>query len=294
MPSPSRRRVVLDTDTYNEVDDQFALAHLLFSGDQVDFEAVYAAPFLNPRSTSPGDGMEKSYEEIFRVFDAAGAKVRPPVFKGSTRFMRDPSDVVESDMVTDLIDRALNGGDEKLYVLTIGAPTNVASALLAEPRIAEKIVVVWLGGHSLYLPSANEFNLRQDLHASRTLLEAKAPFVLVPCNTVASHLITTVAELETHLAPFSKLGAYLTQCVADYKGNPLGWSKQIWDIAVSAWAVNESWVPTYQASSPILRDDLTWEIAPEGTRPTITVASALNRDSIFADFFKKARLNAAP
>lgn len=292
MPSPSRRRVVLDTDTYNEVDDQFALAHLLFSEDQVALDAIYAAPFLNKRSNSPEDGMEKSHEEIFRVLDAVEPRVRPPVFKGSTRFMRDPQDVVESATVSDLVERAMNAA-ETLYVLAIGAPTNVASALIAEPRIAEKIVVVWLGGHSPQWPNANEFNLRQDIHASRILLEAKAPLVLLPCNPVASHLITTVSELETHLAPFSKLGAYLTKCVADYEGNPIGWSKQIWDIAVSAWAIHGPWVTTCRAPSPILRDDLTWDLSEMGRRPTIEIAYKLHRDPIFADFFRKAQLNEA-
>ena len=58
MPeTKARRRVVLDTDTYNEVDDQFALAHLLLSPDEVEIEAVYAAPFFNDRSSGPADGM---------------------------------------------------------------------------------------------------------------------------------------------------------------------------------------------------------------------------------------------
>jgi len=47
IPYPAVRRVVLDTDTYNEVDDQFALAHLLLAPELVRLEAVYAAPFFN-------------------------------------------------------------------------------------------------------------------------------------------------------------------------------------------------------------------------------------------------------
>ena len=82
-PSPLPR-VVLDTDTYNEVDDQFALAHLLLSPAQVNFEAVYAAPFFNDRSSSPGDGMEKSYEEILRVLALVPTEKPPQVFRGST------------------------------------------------------------------------------------------------------------------------------------------------------------------------------------------------------------------
>ena len=50
--------MVLDTDTYNEIDDQYALAQVLLSPEDVTVEAVYAAPFHNARSTGPGDGME--------------------------------------------------------------------------------------------------------------------------------------------------------------------------------------------------------------------------------------------
>ena len=67
-PPKGKIPMVLDTDTYNEVDDQFALVHAILS-DELDVKAVHAAPFYNNRSTGPGDGMEKSYEEILRILD---------------------------------------------------------------------------------------------------------------------------------------------------------------------------------------------------------------------------------
>ena len=67
LKPPAKRpvRMVLDTDTYNEIDDQFAVVYALIS-PELDVQAVYAAPFHNNRSSGPGDGMEKSYEEILR------------------------------------------------------------------------------------------------------------------------------------------------------------------------------------------------------------------------------------
>ncbi|MCL1796700.1 MAG: nucleoside hydrolase, partial [Clostridia bacterium] len=59
--------MVLDTDAYNEVDDQFALAYALLSPEKLNVKAIYAAPFSNDRSTGPEDGMEKSYDEIVRL-----------------------------------------------------------------------------------------------------------------------------------------------------------------------------------------------------------------------------------
>ena len=44
---------VLDTDTYNEIDDQFALAYALLARDVVDLQAVIAAPFSNLLAATP-------------------------------------------------------------------------------------------------------------------------------------------------------------------------------------------------------------------------------------------------
>ena len=282
----SSRRVVLDTDTFNEVDDQFALAHLLLS--DVALEAVYAAPFHNERSSGPGDGMEKSYEEIQHIFDFVRPDPAPATFRGSRQFMAGAGQPVESEAAHDLIERAMAPHAEKLTVLAIAAATNVASALLIEPRIAEKITVAWLGGHAPFLSDTREFNLQQDLHAARVLLDSPVPLVLLPCYPVCSHLRTSVPELEALLAPRSKLGAYLTRIVREHGPGVPAWSKVIWDIAASGWFVNPEWVQTVKVPSPVLRDDLTWEtIIPPG-RKDIDMALVMQRDAIFADFFEKA------
>ena len=75
QPPTGKVRIVLDTDTYNEVDDQFAVAHALLSPDQMSVEALYAAPFYNGRSDGPADGMERSYDEILRLLDRLNVAV---------------------------------------------------------------------------------------------------------------------------------------------------------------------------------------------------------------------------
>ena len=62
---PGKIRMVLDTDTYNEIDDQFAVVYALLSPELLKVEAIYAAPFSNDNSSGPGDGMEKSYARRF-------------------------------------------------------------------------------------------------------------------------------------------------------------------------------------------------------------------------------------
>ena len=143
-PPAGRVRMVVDTDTYNETDDQFALVHALLSPERLAVEAVYAAPFHNERSDGPGHGMELSYQEILRLLQRLGRSADGFAFRGSTSYLGAGGQPREPDAVRDLVARGLGSpDDDPLYVVAIGAITNVASALLTEPALAGKIVVVW-------------------------------------------------------------------------------------------------------------------------------------------------------
>lgn len=89
--------MVLDTDTYNEVDDQFALAYALLSPEKLKVEAVYAAPFHNARSESPADGMEKSYQEILRLLEFMNVPSEGFVYRGSTGYLQDIKQPIRSE-----------------------------------------------------------------------------------------------------------------------------------------------------------------------------------------------------
>ena len=181
--------VVLDTDTYNEIDDQFALVYALLV-DTLSVEAVYAAPFHNQRSTGPADGMERSYQEILRILDFMQHPADGLAFRGAERYLPTDKTPVASPAAEDLVRRARAAGPEPLYVLALGAITNVASALLMAPDIVDKVVVVWLGGQRWYWPSAREFNLQQDLAAAQVLFDSGVPLVHVPPGTwrsIAQH-----------------------------------------------------------------------------------------------------------
>ena len=287
-------RAVLDTDTFNEVDDQFALAHALLSPERIRLEAVYAAPFVNERAEDPGEGMEKSYEEIGRVLDLVGKGPSGGVYRGSTRYLGDPSRPVDSEAARDLIARA-KASDEPLYVMAIGAPTNVASAILLDPTIIENIVVVWLGGHALHWDHTREFNLMQDPAASRVLLDSGVPLVLLPCMGVVQMLATTIPELAHFLDGAGGAAQFLFERVRDFPDKPADswcWHKVIWDVAATSWIINPEWCPSSLLTSPVLRDDLTWDTAPAPDRHLIRYVHEVKRDRMFADLFRKLLKNA--
>ena len=101
QPPTGKVRMVLDTDTYNEVDDQFALVHALLSPDRLSVEAIYAAPYFNDRSTGPADGMEKSYEEIHRLLEKLNWPQRDFVYRGSPAYLDASLQPVESAAARD-------------------------------------------------------------------------------------------------------------------------------------------------------------------------------------------------
>ena len=291
-PRPGLLRAVLDTDTYNEIDDQFALVQAMLSPDRIALEAIYAAPFHNRRSASPGDGMDKSYEEILRLLDRMGRSPTGFVFRGVRDYVGPAKKAREAEAVDDLIARARAGSpDDPLYIVAIAAISNVASALLKAPDIADKVIVVWLGGHALEWPDTREFNLRQDVGGAQVVFDSGAPLVLVPCKGVTTHLHTTVPEIERHVEPHGEIGRFLADRFKGYSDDHFGWSKEVWDMAPVGWLLNPNWAPTVVVPTPILTDQVTWSV--DRTRPPMRYATIVKRDPIFRDFFSKLKLFAA-
>jgi len=279
--------MVLDTDTYNEIDDQFALVYALLSPN-LDFEAIYAAPFFNKRSTGPADGMEKSYQEILRILEMMGCSGDVPAYRGSQGYLAATLEGLRSPAAEDLIERALAPRDGPLYTLAIGAITNVASAILLEPEIVRHIVVVWLGGQPHYWPTAKEFNLQQDILAARVVFDCGVPLVHIPCKNVAEHLRTTLSEMRAYVKGRGDIGDYLYAIFAGYYDDHFARSKVIWDVSAVAYLNNPAWVPTELRPSPVLRDNLTW--GPEDpSRHLVRQAIDVNRDGVFGDLFRKLR-----
>lgn len=233
--------VVLDTDAYNETDDQYAIALLLRSKEKLNPVALYAAPFKNYISNSPEDGMLKSYDEIKKLLTLAN-EPNIPVFYGSRNFLADEKTPQPSDAASDLIKRAMQYSPEKpLYVVAIGAITNIASALLMKPEIAENIVIIWLAGHALHWDDTREFNMVQDIAASRVVMQSDAPFVSLPANGVVSEFRASAPELEFWLKGKTPISDFLydNTMVAEGYRRDFAWTRVIWDVTAIGWLLND-------------------------------------------------------
>jgi len=281
--------VVIDTDTFNEVDDQFALAYLINKSEKLNLKAIYAAPFLNHKSSSAGDGMEKSYEEILKILSLMERDdLKSIVFKGSDKFLPSETKPVVSDAANHLVELASNYTSEKqLYVIAIGAITNVASALLIKPEIKEKIVVIWLGGHSHDWHHNMEFNLYQDIAAARIIFGCGVPVVQLPCMGVVSAFTTSGPELEHWLRNKNKLCNYLVDFATKEALNDGGlstWTRVIWDVTAVAWLLDGNFMFDRLEPSPIPEYDDHY--AFNKTRHPIRYVFHINRDSLFEDLFQ--------
>ncbi|MDZ7376327.1 MAG: nucleoside hydrolase [candidate division KSB1 bacterium] len=294
LQSPQGKiKIVIDSDTYNEIDDQFAIVYALLSSERLTVEAIYAAPFFNDRSVGPGDGMEKSYREILKILNKLNRPIQGVVFRGSDRYLTDWEHPIHSEAALDLVNRAMNlNPGELLYVVGIAVLTNIASAILIEPEIINRIVIVWLGGHPHHWHHTKEFNLKQDVLAARLLFDCGVPLVQIPCLGVASHLLTTLPEIEQYVAGRGAIGEYLAETFKACSNDHFAFSRPIWDISAIAWLVNDSWVPSEIVHSPIVTDQVTWSF--DQRRHFIRRAFFVKRDPIFRDLFEKLERQALP
>lgn len=283
---------VLDTDTFNEIDDQYALSYMLRSDEKIATKAIYAAPFSNLKAETPKEGMEKSYEEILRVLDLNGMNdLTPCVFRGSAEYLPDEKTPVRSDAAEDLVSRAMKyPEDAPLYVIAIGAITNIASAILMKPEIIDHIVVVWLGGNSIHWPDNKEFNLYQDIAAARIIFGCGVPLIQLPCMGVVSAFTTSGPELEYHLRGKNRLCDYLVDVTTEEAlkmntGNKETWSRPIWDATAIGWLLDGDYMDDCIISSPIPEFDHHYGF--DLTRHPIKCVYHVHRDNLFADLFAK-------
>lgn len=288
----SRVDVVLDTDAFNEIDDQYAIGYMIKKTSRFSVKGICAAPFTNEKSVSAEDGMEKSYDEILKLLSLMGKEdMASLVHKGSRRYLPDEQTPVESDAADFMAELANSYSPENpLYIIAIGAITNVASAILKNPAMKENCVVVWLGGHATHMPMpVGEFNMFQDIAGARILFGCGVPLVMLPCNGVVDAFATTGPELEYWLRGKNALCDYLVDNTVNEAnsyaaGKP--WSRPIWDVCAVAWLCNERWDYMREKFIPSPIPEYDCHYALDDNRHLIKYVYKINRDRLFEELFK--------
>lgn len=278
-PGRERVRALLDTDAFNEIDDQFFVAYAV---SQKDFEiaGISAAQYRWEQGS-----VDESYYEIRRVLDLMGLTKPPwPVVRGSDAPMRDDRTPIDSPAVGLMYRAAMKADSRPLYILAVGALTNVASAIVLHPEIKPRIRVVWLGG---FPPdgSMTEFNCQNDRAAVKAVFESGVDLTVVPTETSARFLTLPYAEAEQRLSHTNALGAALLALLRDYGDR----NKIIWDISTAAYLRQvASGMPLFEVTrEPAAHVDLAAAKYVRRAGPqSITVCGKPDRQAIFSDLFR--------
>jgi purine nucleosidase len=204
--TPAPHRLIVSTDAANEVDDQFAVAQALLT-ETLDVRAVVAAHFGQPGS------MAASRREIDLVTGLAGSSVT--VLDGAPDPLPDARTPVPSEGSRLMVEEAMRDAG-RLWIAVLGPLTDVASALLAEPAMASRdVVVVWVGGPpydgevAAYRP---EFNLANDVTAANVVMASGLAVWQIPMP-VYTMVGVGHAELRTRLGGTSALADHLVDGV---------------------------------------------------------------------------------
>ncbi len=216
-PGDPRMRVIIDNDFSGDPDDLYQLVHHVLS-PSVDIRAVICSHL---RPGDPFDGGSDTAENAVRVatdvFSRMGLESRELIVKGATSQLADTVTPQDSAAARRIIAEALRDDvTTPLFYCAGGGLTDLASALLIEPRIADRMTLIWIGGlehDGLAYPPANampvEYNLLIDVDAGRVVFGGSEIAIWqVPRNIYRQCLVSDL-ELRVRVRDTGRLGAHL-------------------------------------------------------------------------------------
>lgn len=279
----ARIPVVLSTDVGNEIDDQWAITYLLL---QPRFEVLGVMSAHAPSLTAPAG--HTSYRILVDVVEhrLAMSKHRPLV-EGASLPLENAKTPRTSSAVTFLLETSRRfSKDNRLTVLMIGAGTDVASAILTDPTIVERIRVIQMGFNDEQ--GGDEFNIANDVHAVQAILDSKVPLVIGPGRVCRASLSLTFEQARALIATHGAIGgwlweefqAYYYRFVKPLRVNDFSKPWVIWDDITLAYVLGMT--TQHTEPRPRLRDDMTFEQVK--TDQTVTWITDVDEQRMWADF----------
>ena len=273
------KNIILDTDLYNEIDDQIALAYVLKSKDELNLKAVTIAPFTKGEYNTK-TSIDKSYEVAKKIFKMCNEQNDKIIFKGATEYFTNDSTQTNA-AVNEIIQIAKK--NDKTYILSIGCITNIALAIKKDSSIINKIEVIWLGTNFLFMKN-DDFNFRQDVEAVRYVFDSKVKITIIPVYPVSYGLMISKYELESRIRNSNKLCNYFCDIFTDDYGTEKI-RRVIWDISAIAYMINKEWFETMEISCPRIKEDTSFKLTK--FRHKIKFVQNLDSTEIYDDLFSK-------
>jgi purine nucleosidase len=232
--------VILSTDVGNEIDDQWAITYLLL---QPKFKVLGVMSAHAP--TIPAPAGQTSYRILVDVVEnRLRMRTHPPLIEGGNEPLANAQTPRSSPAVKFLIQQSKAFSDrDRLTVLMIGAATDVASAILIDPTIVDRIRVIQMGFNDEQ--GGDEFNIANDVHAVQVILNSNVPLVIGPGKICRANLSLTFDEARRTLANRGAIGAWLWEeyqawyfrYVKPLRVNDFSKSWVIWDDITLAYVL---------------------------------------------------------
>lgn len=217
VPETRQVRYIVHTDCANEADDQYTLAHCLMT-PYMDVKGVIAAHFAR-NFAGRTDTAKQSYNECDKIMKLMHVRDEYPLLLGANEPMSDECTPVDSEGARFIIQEAMKDDKRPLYIGLQGSLTDLASAIVMEPKICERMTAIWIGG-GIYPKGGHEFNLMQDVAAANVVFKSQMPVWQVPMN-VYKKFAVSLAELQHKVAPYGEIGRYLFEQMVDFN-NEMG------------------------------------------------------------------------
>lgn len=285
VPEEKKIRVIVDTDAACEADDPFAIAHALMV-------QKFIVKGINATHFGSAGSMQRSFDEIHKILDAMGKNV--PVFKGEDGPLREVHATGLSDASKFLIEEAMREDERPLYVLCLGAITNVARAILECPHIKHKIKIYWIGGQEIGkdISDIREFNSGNDIDAANFVIGCGTELTLIP-NNVFGKVRISLAEIQRRISPLGAIGKHLFENMAQYNLQPwAGWTPgESWtlgDNPAVGIALDENIGEYKFVEAPLFNPDTTWRYAKG--RPKIRVCTKVDARFILEDLISRLEI----
>jgi len=277
IPARDQRiRCIIDTDAKNEIDDVWAVSLALLCPDRFQIEGFVAANYDNSVEDAGPRSVEGSAGVIETLLEKAGLQGKIPVKRGSPplRYQFEPS---ESEGVDFIVERAMaSTPNDPLWVIGLGAATDIASAYLKEPRIADRVVVFW-HFRTRWPEKCWNFNVIGDVRAARLVFHSDLSFVLFDTGT---HLYCSMEESQKW-CEFGELGKYLheyRQKSSWYQSSKKGF----YDLGDVAALVDPDLASWEIVKCPEVDWDLSYHF--KDTKGSILRCKDIDRDRTFALF----------
>lgn len=232
-----RVRVIIDNDFAGDPDGLFQLAHQVLSPASVVTQilATPHAPFLN----EVPDLCAEAERIAFETLELCG-RTDIPIFRGTDAKMVDRKTPIETPAVRAIIDEAMRSDTDLPLYLTAGAGLGaIASAWLIEPRIAEKLTLIWIGGHeheglTPVPPGAPdmEYNLSIDPIAGQVIFNDSNIDIWHVPRDMYRYVMASRAELKERVFSKGKLGEYLYNSLGRVSTLVEGLGKSVGEIYV--------------------------------------------------------------